>query len=261
MLILAFAAIGGGWTGAKKRFFWFWVGTAIVTLLWALGGSTPFFQLIYALVPGTKFFRAPSTIFFITTFATAIMAALGTERLLAGEFSTKYVYATLIGAVVITLFALVGGFTVLGTNIAGAGLADRVDANAADVKVGALRSLLFAGLTSGVIILLMRRKLTAQVAGWALVALVVVDLWSVERLYWSFSEPAATLYKTDTTIEFVKKLDQPVRILTVGSSDFPMAINDANLAYDGLHGAWVARRVRLSWQRNRTFRPARRQGQ
>jgi hypothetical protein len=241
VLILAFAAIGGGWTGSKKRFFWFWVGTAIVTLLWALGGSTPFFQLIYALVPGTKFFRAPSTIFFITTFAAAIMAALGTERLLAGRFSTKYVYATLIGAAVITLFALVGGFTVLGTNIAGAGLADRVDANAADVKVGALRSLLFAGLTCGVIILLMRRKLTAQVAGWALVTLVVVDLWSVERLYWSFAEPAATLYKTDTTIEFLKKLDQPVRILTVGSADFPMAINDANLAYDGLmaHGLRV----------------------
>ena len=92
-----------------------------MSLLWALGGSTPFFQLIYAMVPGTKFFRAPSTIFFITTFASSVMAALGTERLLAGKFSTKYAYGWLIGAAAITLFALVGGFTVLGTNIAGSG--------------------------------------------------------------------------------------------------------------------------------------------
>ena len=36
--------------------------TMVVALLWALGGSTPFFHIVYALVPGTKFFRAPSTI-------------------------------------------------------------------------------------------------------------------------------------------------------------------------------------------------------
>jgi hypothetical protein len=241
VLLLAFAAFGGGWTGVKKRFFWFWIGTAIVTLLWALGGSTPFFQLIYVLVPGTKFFRAPSTIFFITTFATAIMAAFGTERLLAGRFSTKYVYGALIGAVVVTLIALAGGFTVLGMNIAGPSLADRVDANAADVKVGALRSLLFAALTCATIILLMRKKLAPHIAGWALVALVVVDLWSVERLYWTFSEPAKTLYATDTTIEFLKKIDQPFRVVALGVRELPMAPNDPNLNADGLmtHGVRV----------------------
>jgi len=242
VLVLAFAAFGGGWTGARKRFFWFWIGTGIVTLLWALGGSTPFFQLIYALVPGTKFFRAPSTIFFITTFAVAVLAAFGTERLLAGRFSTRYVYGWLIGAAVVALFAVAGGFGVLAQNLLVIPqLADRIDANAADVKVGALRSLLFVGLTCAAILLLMRRKIAPQIAGWALVALVVVDLWSIERFYWEFSEPAATLYKSDATIEFLKKVNQPFRVLTFAIDELPMAVNDPNLRFDGLmtHGVRV----------------------
>jgi hypothetical protein len=242
VLILAYAAFGGGWAGARKRLFWFWIGAGIVSLLWALGGSTPFFQLIYLLVPGTKFFRAPSTIFYITTFAVAVMAAFGTERLLAGRFSTRYVYGWLIGAAAVALFALIGGFTTLAQGVAvNPALADRIDANAPDVKVGALRSLLFAVLTCGAIILLMRKKLPAQIAGWALVALVVVDLWSIERLYWEFSEPAQTLYGTDTTIEFVKKLSQPMRVLTIPIYDMPMAPGDPNLTGDGLmvHGVRI----------------------
>ena len=49
----------------------------IVALLWALGGSTPFFHIIYAIVPGTKFFRAPSTIIYLVGLAIAVFAALG----------------------------------------------------------------------------------------------------------------------------------------------------------------------------------------
>ncbi len=239
VLILAFAAFGGAWAGARKRLFWFWIGAGVVSLLWALGGSTPFFQLIYTLVPGTKFFRAPSTIFYITTFAVAVMAAFGTERLLAGRFSARYVYGWLIGATVVALFALVGGFTTLSQGVAiGPEVADRIDANAADVKVGALRSLLFVALTCGAILLVMRKKLSPQLAGWALVALVTVDLWSIERLYWEFSEPAQTLYGTDTTIEFAKKLSQPMRVLTIPIYDMPMVQGDPNLTADGLmvHG-------------------------
>jgi Bacterial membrane protein YfhO len=239
VLVLAFASFGGGWSGSRKRFFRFWIGAGIVTLLWALGGSTPFFKLIYAIVPGTHFFRAPSTIFFITTFAIAIMAAFGTERLLEGRFSTRYAYGWLIGAAAVALFAFVGGFGALANGVAvRPQAADVIDSIAPDVKAGALRSLFFVALTCGTILLLARKKIAPQIAGWALVTVIVVDLWSVERSYWEFSEPAKTLYATDTTIEFLKKLNQPFRVISLGVPDFPMAVNDANLNYDGLmaHG-------------------------
>jgi hypothetical protein len=242
VLALAAAAFGGGWTRARKRIFWFWIGAGIVSLLWALGGSTPFFKLVYALVPGTTYFRAPSTIFFITTFAVAVMAAFGTERILSGRISVKYAYGWLIGATVIALFALAGGFTVLANNVAvSPQLADKIDANAADVKVGALRSLLFVALLCGAILLLLKNKINALTTGWILVALCAVDLWSIERLYWEFSAPAKTLYASDTSIEFLKKLSQPVRVLTIPTEALPMAHNDPNLMGDGLmvHGVRI----------------------
>jgi hypothetical protein len=242
VLMLAFAAFGGGWTGARKRMFRFWIGTGVVSLLWALGGSTPFFRLIYAIVPGTTYFRAPSTIFFITTFAVAVLAAFGTERLLAGRISARYVYGWLIGATAVALFALVGGFGVLAQNIlAIPQFADRIDANAPDVKVGALRSLFFVALTGGTLLLLAKEKLAPRIAGWALVTLVVVDLWSIERFYWEFSDPASTLFATDTTIEFLKKLNQPFRVITYGTDQLPMAPADPNLRGDGLmaHGVRI----------------------
>jgi hypothetical protein len=87
----------------------------------------------------------------------------------------------------------------------------------------------------------MRPKLTPRIAGWALVGLVVVDLWSIERLYWEFSEPAQVLYGSDTAIEFVKKLSQPMRVLTIPIYDMPMAPGDPNLTGDGLmaHGVRI----------------------
>ncbi len=239
VLMLAFAAFGGGWAGARKRLFWFWIGTGIVTLLWALGGSTPFFQLIYALVPGTKFFRAPSTIFFITTFSVAVMTAFGTERLLAGRVSPKYAYGWLVGAAVVALFALAGGFNILATNmLVIQQFADRIEANSADLKVGALRSLLFVALTAALMLALGRKMISRNVAGWALVVLCAVDLWSIERYYWEFSSPASSLYATDVTVEFMRKLSQPARVLAIPVQGLPMVDGDPNLTGDGLmvHG-------------------------
>ena len=73
VLMLAGAAFGGA---ARRSFRRFWIGAGVVTLLWMLGGNTPFFRLIYELVPGTKFFRAPSTIVYVFTFAISVLAAL-----------------------------------------------------------------------------------------------------------------------------------------------------------------------------------------
>jgi hypothetical protein len=234
VLVLATAAFGG-WAGARKRFFWFWVGTALVSLLWALGGSTPFFTLVYYIVPGTKFMRAPSTIFYVTTFAIAVLAALGTEKLLAGMLTPKFAYGWLIGAGIVTVFAFVGGFTAM----AQAALqipqfADRIDANAGAVKLGALRSFIFVAMVAIAILLLSMKKITPTLAGWALAAICAVDLWSIERFYWQFLPPAKQIFASDATIDYIKKLPQPARVISFpvtqrGQSD-PFLNDDALMA-------------------------------
>lgn len=51
----------------------FWYVLLVITLIYALGGETPFFRIIYEVVP--KFFRAPSTILFLFSFGSCVIAA------------------------------------------------------------------------------------------------------------------------------------------------------------------------------------------
>src|SRR5262249_18524888 len=57
----------------------------------------------------------------------------------------------------------------------------------------------------------------------ALIAVLVVDLWSIERMYWIFSPRASTLYATDPAIDAIKadmaKSGQWSRVWTEGLSN------------------------------------------
>jgi hypothetical protein len=225
-----------GLTSTRKGFRWFWIGTFIVSLLWALGGSTPFYHLIYAIVPGTKFFRAPSTILFIIAFSVAILAALGTERLLERRVSMRYAVGWLVATVAIALLASIGGLTNMARVIASSFAGDQLDAlissNNTAVILGAWRSCIVVAAAAGVVWALAQGRITARIAGWAIVALVALDLFSVEKQYWIFSPRASVLYASDPAIEFIKSQPQPGRVLSFPLADTPG--RDAMLEGDGL---------------------------
>lgn len=244
VLMLAGAAFGAATTDARRRFFRFWLATAIVSLLWALGGSTPFYQLIYFAVPGTKFFRAPSTMFFITAFATAIFAALGTERALAGKISRRYLIGWAIGAGVITLLALSGALTTVAqTLVKFPQLMDKPEAGAADLKLGALRSLAFVALTGGVLLALSRGKLRGWQGGAILAVIAAFDLWTVERVYWGSVRPASQIFATDATIDYLKQVKEPFRVLALEDASRPAGADEPYLNWDGL----MAHRIRNTY--------------
>lgn len=240
VLFLAAAAFTLVGAPARRRMLWFWTGVLVISLLWALGGNTPFYRIVYALVPGSQFFRAPSTIFFVTTFAVAVLAAMGTERVLAGQIGRRWCYAALGIGGGIALFATVGGLQQLALSIAMPQQLDRVDANTEAVVAGAWRSFLFLAATVGIVWAFSVRRLTVTMAGWALAAVTVADLWSIERIYFKFSAPAAELYASDPAIEHIKQETQPVRVLAqvLGSGG---VYHDPNLGFDGLmsHGVRV----------------------
>jgi hypothetical protein len=243
VIMLASAAFGGE---QRKAFRRFWVGVLVVSVLWALGGFTPFYHLVYALVPGTKYFRAPSTMLMVVTMATAVLAALGTERILAGERSRRFFVGWIIGAVVVALLASAGLFTALGRSIA-AGFADgqldeAIGVNQPDVIIGAFRSLLFVALAAGLAIAAQQRRITWTVFGWALAAVIAVDLWSIERLYWLFSPRASVLYAPDQATDWLQKA--PIgRVLVLPQRGAPgLAAHDPNYAGDGL----MVHRIRLA---------------
>jgi hypothetical protein len=176
---------GLGLTNERRGFRWFWIGAFIVSLLWALGGSTPFYHIIYAIVPGTHYFRAPSTMLFLVGFSAAVLAALGAERVLVRGVSFRYALWWLAAAGVIALLASFGGLTnmakVIAASWAGDQLDDAIASNNAAVVIGAWRSFLVVALAALVVWMMHRRSLGARAAGWALVGLAAVDFFSVEK--------------------------------------------------------------------------------
>jgi hypothetical protein len=234
VLLLATAAFG---RDSRKRFRRFWIGAGIVAFIWMLGGSTPFFHLVYELVPGTKFFRAPSTIIYVLSFALSVLAALGTERVLARDVSRNVLYGWAAFGALVAILASTGALT----NMARTGalaygqavaaqqgydpsvapqIAQQVaDRNSTDVTLGAWRSLIFLALAVGAIVAYQRGKLPVRWLGIALVVIVGIDQWSIGRLYWLFSPPARVLYASDPAIEFLKHEPQPGRVIVHALSD------------------------------------------
>ncbi|HJQ22167.1 MAG TPA: YfhO family protein [Gemmatimonadaceae bacterium] len=220
VVVLILAGAGLFAANVRKSFRWFWGGTFIVSLLWALGGYTPFFYLVYYLVPGTKYFRAPSTIMYITMFSVSVFAALGVDRIVRApeSLARKFTWGWAIGvvAVCVLLAATMSSVAESITNSlasAGyrsdmlAGMLERARANEPHVALGAIRTVLFALLALGVIWAARTRLESRQVVAWALVALVAIDLWTVERHYWIFSAPAKQLYASDPAIDAIRASD------------------------------------------------------
>lgn len=225
VLMLLALAFTRSWAAPQRRMLWFWTGALVISLLWALGGYTPFYRLVYAIVPGTRFFRAPSTMLFVVSFCVAMLAAFGAERALRREVSRRFllVAAAVVGFV--GLLGATGGLTNLAASFAeGSPLPNAVDramANDGAVRGGALRSTLFAALLLTGLFLVTTRRISREVAGMLLGGIIAVDLWSIARNYWLFSPPASVIYASDETIEYVKKQPQPGRVLTLSTGGAP----------------------------------------
>ena len=218
VLVLAGLAFSAG--QIKRSMIWFWTGTLVVATLWALGGYTPFFHLVY-LVPGTKSFRAPSTMLYVMSFCTAIFAAIGAERAIDGKMRTKYAIVTGVLGLLVAVMASSGALTNVAMALVptGYGLEDRVMANASALTLGAWRSFGVVAVTVALCLAASQRMIAARFVGFALAAVVAVDLWSIERLYWMFAPPTSELYAGDAVIDYIKKQPEPGRVLALAVQD------------------------------------------
>jgi hypothetical protein len=213
VLVLAGAAFIGLRADSRRKHIIFWSIALLVSLLWSLGGATPFYRIPYAIIPGTKYFRAPATIFFVGTLAIALLACVGTERFLERRVSRKYVLGWVIAGGAIAVLASVGALTSIAESFADERLLDRVQANNSALFLGAWRSLAFVLLVAPLWFAMTGRKISSTIAAVALVVLVTVDLWTVERLYWLFLPPAKVIYASDPIVAFLKSEPQPIRVL------------------------------------------------
>ncbi len=199
----------------RRSLTWYLAGLLVVSVLWALGGYTPFYQLIYAVVPGSTFFRAPSTIIFIAAFAVSALAGLGAERLLDRGCPSRWMLGWPIFGAVLGLLALSGGLANFGNAVTGGQRYELILENAGALAAGAVRMLVLLAAVVALAVGVARGRLRGRTALPILGLLVVGDLWIVERQYWPFSERASVLYASDVTVDFLKRQREPARVLAL----------------------------------------------
>jgi hypothetical protein len=233
VLVLMGAAFGAT---QRRGFRRFWAVIGFVALLWALGGNTPFYHLIYAIVPGTKFFRAPSTIFFVVSFAVAALSAVGVERILNRAVGTRYAGGWAVAAGLIAVLISVGGGTALTQAVASSiatayppdqraavtsAIVERASTNSGPLLAGAWRSFLVVAVAAGLIWAVAMERIALRAAVWCFTGLVMLDLWSIERLYWNFSPPASRLYASDPIGDYLAAQKEPGRVLVLQIPQLP----------------------------------------
>ena len=221
VLVLAGAAFIGLRNDSRRKHIIFWSVALVVSLLWSLGSSTPFYHIPYAIVPGTKYFRAPATIFFVGTLAIALLACAGAERFLERRVSRKYLIGWLIAGGVIAVLASLGGLSSVAESLVDERMFDRVIANRGALVFGAWRSFFFVAIVVGLGLATLRGKISGRAVAWALAGLMAVDLWTVEKNYWVFSPPAKIIFASDPIIEMLKSEKQPARVLPFEARDTP----------------------------------------
>ncbi|MGH7536841.1 MAG: hypothetical protein ACREMG_14855, partial [Gemmatimonadales bacterium] len=170
---------------------------AVLFLLVAFGGHTPFYRLWYELMPMMKKVRAPGMAFFLVALAMAVFAGLGTDRLLRRAVALRTLAITLGVLAVLGLLGLTGALGSLAGALAAPEQAGRVAANAAAIQGGAARLLVVVLAATAVLWSVREGKLGGLGAALALTAVITGDLWSVDRRFFEFRDPASRLYADD----------------------------------------------------------------
>jgi hypothetical protein len=234
VVVLILAGLAFGWA-RRKSFVRFWLIAGLLSLLVAWGGHTPFYRLWF-LLPKMNVVRAPGMIYFMTSFAVAVLAAVGFERLLAEGARRRYVLGWGIAAGVIGLLAISGGLEAIARGIALPQMLDALAANGTALRVGGFRSTLFAAAALALIWAIGARRMAPRTVAWALIALAAVDAWSVVRSYFQFLPPASELYASDPAIEYLKKLPVPGRAIVLplagNPGGDPVLTGDALMIHD-----------------------------
>lgn len=231
VLMLAILGVAEAWRTERRGFARFWLCTFVTALLWTLGGFTPFYHIVYALIPGTKYFRAPSTMVFVVALSMAVFAAFGVERLERGDVTRRYAVGWLIAAAVVLLLGVSGMLTNMASVIAPPDHQEGVALNAHFLLLGSVRTALFTAATAGVLLAFVVGRLKPSWVAIAIVVLAVADLWSVEKEYWMFSAPASQIFADNATLDYVRKQQVPGRVLQLPaqSQDASVAPHDAFL--------------------------------
>jgi len=122
------------------------------------------------------------------------------------------------GATVFALLGAVGGLQGLAESLAIPERLDAASANAPYLQSGALRLLVFVVLGGAVLWATAAGRIAPRVATAALLVFLGLDLWSVDRQFFTFSARASSQFADDAVTTYLKKVPPPYRVIDGGNS-------------------------------------------
>ncbi|MCI0714393.1 MAG: YfhO family protein [Chloroflexi bacterium] len=166
--IISLALVGLAlWRGGEG----FWVGTAMVSLLLAFGQRTVVYSIFYVFVPGFTFFRFQERAVVMLTAAMAVLAARGAQLLLDAAWDVRSKRYVIVGW---------AGLVVVCGIFAGVFFVARLDRPGDSIENASAQSAMLAFGLSLASLLILWRMLQGDLRwGWAIAALLIFDLFSI----------------------------------------------------------------------------------
>jgi len=240
ILLLALGAV----VLIRKPRTWFFMGVGIFSTIYALGATTPFFRIFYAIIPQVKKFRGPSMLIFLAAFSCVILAAYMIDAL-ANEEKRKLLMNRCVNRFLIFVGALLLVVTLLFT-VAGSGMMKLwnslfyksidpqkisvMTANISNMKIGLWLAVIVAGGSLAFFYMGIRKKISPIIALTGIVLLVCFDLWRIDRMFVKIVD-YRQYFGASGSVNWLKEEyeKQPFRVLVT-----PGAFQDSYLATHGL---------------------------
>jgi len=191
----------------RSRFKWWLLATVILTMLLSFGGNFPYVSdLFFNYFPLYNKFRTVESILAVTGLCFPILAMLAIQEIIlttdkAAILKKLKVAFYITGGLTLILIVLPGillsfkphdqaegiaslaqalkGDSATANSVGNALIKDRTDLERSD----ALRSLIFIALAFGILWAFIKQKINVTVLSLALLALILVDLWQVDKRY------------------------------------------------------------------------------
>ncbi len=216
-LPLALAALALGDKSRRRLVVAFGIG-ATVFLFFSFGGHTPFYRPFFELLPLLNKIRAMGMVFYLVAFPVSILAAIGLERVLTRAVPSRTVLFVAGGFALFALLGSVGALQGLTESMALTERYESVMANAADLRAGSLRLLVFVVLGGAALWAAASGRLQGAAAVAAIVVVMAIDLWSIDRIFYQFSPRADVLFADDAVTTYLQKTKPPYRAIDAGNS-------------------------------------------
>lgn len=189
----------------------------LLMLINALGATTPFYRLFYYLIPGVKKFRACGMSMCVLSFLMVVVSGIGLDKVIHLKLDKakrdkliKGLGIALGGFLGLMLLVLVAGGPLLSVWKAifyskiPLDKAQIMRANLPNFKLGFFISVLFLGAAIWLTISRLKGKISNQVYLFALVPIVIIDLWRIDTKFIKVVD-FQDYFRKDSAIELLQK--------------------------------------------------------